>query len=61
MKTLYEKQCDSEYFEKYDSNHNLMRTAEQFNSGNWVVLVYKGKDISGEYTETEFKSLKKYF
>jgi len=43
-------------------NGNLLRTAEQFKSGNWVVFTYSGKDISGEYTNNIFqKEIKKYF
>ena len=49
------------YLEKYSKNGNLLRTAEQFNSGNWVVWVYGGTDISGEYTEAEFNKIKKHF
>jgi hypothetical protein len=59
--SLYEKECSNQYFEKYDRQFNLMRTAEQFPSGNWVVSVWKGKEIQGEYTPNEFKKIKKYF
>ena len=57
----YEKSCKGMYLEKYSKNGNLLRTAEQFNSGNWVVWVYGGTDISGEYTEAEFNKIKKHF
>ena len=49
------------YLEKYSKNGNLLRSAEQFNSGNWVVWTFNGNDISGEYTEEEFKKIKKHF
>ena len=61
MKTLYEKSCNKKYFEKYDKNGNLLRTAEQFESGFWIVHIYKGVDIRGEYSNSEFKKIKKYF
>jgi hypothetical protein len=58
---LYEKQCDKMYLEKYSKNGNLLRTAEKFSSGNWVVIVYSGANISGEYTNTEFQKIKNKF
>jgi hypothetical protein len=62
MDTLFKKQVAGVYLEKISSKGNLIRTAEQFPSGCWVVLVYHGVDISGEYTETEFKAIRnKYF
>ena len=61
MQTLYEKQCVNQYLEKYDKNDNLLRTAEQFDSGNWVVCTYKGIDLSGEYSEKEFSKIKNKF
>ena len=58
----YEKATKGMYLEKYSKSGNLMRNAEQFESGNWVVWVYgKYLDISGEYTEEEFKSIKKLY
>ena len=58
----YEKVTKGMYLEKYSKSGNLMRNAEQFESGNWVVWVYgKYLDISGEYTEEEFKSIKKLY
>ena len=45
--THYEKACAGMYLMSFAKNGNLMRTAEQFESGNWVVHVYHGKDISG--------------
>ena len=59
--TTYEKTCAGMYYEKYAKNGNLIRTAEQFESGNWVVHVYHGRDISGEYTDSEFKQIQKAF
>lgn len=57
----YEKSCKGMYLEKYSKNGNLLRSAEQFNSGNWVVWTFNRNDISGEYTEEEFKKIKKHF
>jgi ribosomal protein L20 len=60
--SLYDKATKSQYLEKYSKNGNLVRTAEQFDSGSWVVSVYSGIDISGEYSNEEFnKRIKKYF
>ena len=59
--TTYEKACVGMYLEKYSKNGNLIRTAERFDSGNWVVHVYSGRDISGEYSENEFKQIQKFF
>ena len=59
--TTYEKQCKGMYLCKYAKNGNLLRTAEQFVSGNWVVHVYKGTDIGGEYSDEEFKKIRKLF
>ena len=62
METLYKKACNGQYLEKYNKNGDLLRTAEQFNSGHWVVWVYKGKDISGEYDKKTFDNeIRKYF
>jgi hypothetical protein len=58
--TTYEKQCDGMYLEKYSKNGNLLRTAEKFGS-NWIVHVYSGMDISGEYSDKEFKKIRKLF
>ena len=60
--TTYEKACAGMYLEKYSKNGNLMRTAEQFGaSSNWVVRVFSGRDISGEYSEDEFNQIRKFF
>lgn len=57
----YEKACKKQYFERFSKNGNLLRTAEQFDSGHWVVHIYKGIDLSGEYTAEEFEKIKKFF
>lgn len=59
--TTYEKQCNGMYLQKYSKNGNLLRTAEQFGSNCWVVHVYSGTDISGEYSDKEFKKIRKLF
>lgn len=58
---LYEKASKNQYLAKHSPNGNLLRTAEQFNSGNWVVSVWKGKSLQGEYTDNEFHKIRKYF
>lgn len=61
MKSVYEKACSGEYLEKYDKKGNLLRTAELFNN-SWVVWVYRGIDVSGEYSNDIFKKeIRKYF
>ena len=57
----YNKASSGRLLQKFSKNGNLLREAEQFNSGHWVVFVFKGVDISGEYTPEEFKKIKKYF
>jgi hypothetical protein len=59
--TTFEKQCKGMYLPKVSKNGNLLRAAEQFDSGNWVVHVYSGTDISGEYSDKEFKKIRKLF
>jgi hypothetical protein len=56
----YEKQCNGMYLEKYAKNGNLIRTAEYFESGVWVISEYSGskKAYSGEYSNDEFNSIK---
>lgn len=63
MKTQYEKACEGQYLEKYNRRGNLIRTAEQFPSGSWVVHVYSyvANDISGEYTNSEFTKIRKRY
>ena len=59
--TQYEKACKGEYLEKYRKNGDLLLTAEKFNK-TWIVSVFHGKDIGGEYSEEEFEPIrKKYF
>lgn len=59
--TIYEKACNGKYIEKYSKRGNLIRVAEQFNN-NWVVFEYSGKtNIQGEYSEKEFKDIRKRF
>ena len=58
--TTYEKQCKGMYLQKYAKNGNLLRTAEAFGS-IWVVHVYTGLDVSGEYSDIEFKKIRKLF
>lgn len=60
MKTTYEKSCDGEYLTSYGKNNNLLRSAELINN-SWIVHTYYGIDIGGEYTENEFKKIRKYF
>jgi len=60
--SIYEKACKNMYFEKYSKNGNLVRTAEQFDGGSWIVLDFNTKKLlNGEYTDKEFKNIKKYF
>ena len=61
--SLYEKSTQKRYLEKYAKNGNLIRTAEQFDSGNWVVSEYPPSktNLQGEYTNEEFKEIRKYF
>ncbi len=60
MKKLYEKQCNGMYLEKYSKKSgNLLRTAEQFDSGCWVVSEYSSKtNMQGEYTNQEFNKIR---
>lgn len=62
MKSLFDKEGDNQYLTKIDSKGNLLRSAEQFESGNWIISIYKGMDIGGEYSDSEFnKKYRKYF
>ena len=60
---LYEKACKKMYFEVYKRNGILLRKAEQFPSGNWVVWCSPSSQvkIAGEYTNKEFHKIRKYF
>ena len=56
--STYQKACKGRYIEKFSKNGNLIRTAEQFDSGMWVVHEYSQSsrlDLSGEYTDRIFK------
>ena len=57
----YEKECNNELLTRFSKRGDLMRTVEKFDSGNWVVAVWKGKDLSGEYTDKEFQEIRSYF
>lgn len=61
---LYEKAAHNEYLEKHNKNGDLIRTAERFDSGVWIVQEYsKSKtNIMGEYSNEEFNKLRnRYF
>lgn len=57
----FQKVERGDFLEKYDKKGNLMRTAEKFSTGTWIVHCYSGKELQGEYTEEEFKTIRKYF
>jgi hypothetical protein len=61
MKSLYEKQCNKMYLEKYSKNGNLLRTAEQFDNGSWIVSEYPSSrtNMNGEYSNTKFQEIRK--
>ena len=61
MELLYEKQCKGMYLEKYSKNGNLLRTAEQYENGNWVISEYPSSksNVQGEYSDKEFKSIRR--
>lgn len=61
--TRYEKACNKTYLEKYSKNGDILREAEQYPNGNWIVCEYLKSRINlqGEYTNEEFKKIKKYF
>ena len=63
MSGTYEKACAGEYLEVFDKNGNLIRTAEQFENGNWVVHTYSTShpDVSGEYSPDKFKRIRRFF
>jgi len=60
MESLYEKQCKGMYLEKYANNGNLLRKAEQFDNGNWVIYEYPSSktNMQGEYSNEEFKNVR---
>ena len=59
--TLHDKQCKGVYLEKYAKNGNLLRTAEQYESGSWVISEYPSSrtNMQGEYTNEEFNSIRR--
>ena len=61
MESLYEKQSKGMYLEKYAKNGNLLRTAEQYENGNWVISEYPSSktNVQGEYSDKEFKSIRR--
>lgn len=61
MESLYEKQSKGMYLEKYTKNGNLLRTAEQYENGNWVISEYPSSktNMQGEYSDKEFKSIRR--
>ena len=61
--SLYEKKCAGQYLEKFGKSGNLLRTAEQFPSGRWVVHEYPASktNLQGEYTPKEFEDIRKFF
>jgi len=63
-KSLFEKACAGMYLEENNKDGYLIRTAEQFSSGNWVISEYPRSktNLNGEYTNKEFQKLRnKYF
>jgi len=62
-KSLFEKACAGKYIEKYNKQGNLLRTAEQFTCGNWIINEYPASktNLSGEYTNKEFQKLRRYY
>jgi len=61
MESLYEKACKGTYLEKRNKNGDLLRTAEQFNSGMWIITEYPSSrtNIQGYYSDKEFKTINK--
>lgn len=61
MESLYEKQCKGMYLEKHSKTGNLLRTAEQFNSGCWVITEYPSSrtTMQGEYSNQEFNGVRR--
>ena len=57
------KEAKGELLEKYSNKtHNLIRTAEKFDTGTWIVKEYNSRtNLSGEYTNKEFQKIKRYF
>ncbi len=61
MKTIYDKQCKGKYLEKYAKNGNLLRTAEQYENGSWIISEYPSSrtNMQGEYTNEEFNNIRR--
>ena len=61
MGSLYEKQCNGQYLEKYSKNGSLIRTAEQYSNGNWVISEYPSSrtNMQGEYSNNDFSKIRK--
>ena len=61
MESLYEKQCDGQYLEKYSKNGNLLRAAEQYPNGNWIISEYPSSRINmqGEYSNDDFNKIRR--
>lgn len=62
MMTTWEKACNGMYLEKYNKDGAQIRTAEQFESGKWVVHELKTRTgIGGEYSNEEFQEIRRKF
>lgn len=61
MESLYDKQCKGKFLEKYAKNGNLLRTAEQYENGSWIISEYPPSrtNMQGEYTNEEFNNIRK--
>jgi hypothetical protein len=61
MESLYEKQCKGKYLEKYSKAGNLLRTAEQFTNGSWIISEYPSSrtNMQGEYSNKEFNKIRR--
>lgn len=61
MESLYDKQCKGKYLEKYAKNGNLLRTAEQYENGSWIISEYPSSrtNMQGEYTNEEFNNIRR--
>ena len=61
MKALYKKQCNGQYLEKYSKNGNLLRTAEQYTNGNWIISEYPSSrtNMHGEYSNDDFNKIRR--
>lgn len=58
----YEKECKGMFFTKYKKTGELIRTAEHYDKdGVWVVHCWSGPEIQGEYSNQEFKKIKRRY